>query len=172
MRLVDADLLDRQRLVEEVVDAGAPHRRVQHPRRAVGEDRRPYAVVLEARQHVRDLGIGVELEIQLHELLPEPRVVEADRVHGEVEGVAGDLPEVGMDAHEAAQPGVFELLVAPQVGQCLARLPERASQARRRRMDVEQGSVGVEDAGADVADAGVAHLASPVPVDAVCRHHT
>jgi hypothetical protein len=33
---------------------------------------------------------------------------------GVVERVAGHLPEVGVGAHQAAQPGVLELLLPPQ----------------------------------------------------------
>jgi hypothetical protein len=62
-----------------------------------------------------------------------------------------------MGAHEAAQPGVLKLLLAPQVGNRLGLVAERRSALGDRRVHVEEGAVGIEDAGIDLVEGRLGH---------------
>ena len=59
----------------------------------------------------------------------------------------GQLPEVGIGAHQGADPGIFELLGAPDLRERLAVRADPVGMATDRRVYVEQRSVGVEDIG-------------------------
>ncbi len=61
-------------------------------------------------------------------------------------------------------PG-FELLLTPQGGDQCGPVAERRAAALDRRMYVEQGAVGVEDAGGDIVEGGFAHGRSVVRID-------
>ena len=67
----------------------------------------------------------------------------------EIQCIACNLPEVGVIAHEAAQPCVLQLLLAPGVGDRVCLTSKLTSHARRRSMDIEQRAISVKHAGAD-----------------------
>ena len=103
-----------------------------------------------AREDGGNLRERLEAEIEVHQALPQGRRLKAEALEGEIERIAGDLPEVGVAVLERAQPGVLDLLVAPERGQRGALFLRNVGAARRGGGEVEQGAVGVEDAGADV----------------------
>ena len=72
-----------------------------------------------ALQRLGRIGIGIELEIENHQLVLEARIVDPADVERIIERIAGDLPEIGMNAHQAAEPGIFELLLPPQSRQLI-----------------------------------------------------
>jgi hypothetical protein len=100
-------------------------------------------------QHLGNFRKGVESQVQAHQPVAQPGRVQAERPQREIERLAGHLPEIGMPALQRAQPGVLQLLVAPQQGEPLGVVGEHLAAARRRRREVEQRAVGVEDAGPD-----------------------
>ena len=154
--LEDADILDREDGVEQAFDAGVADRRGEHFRGAVGQDGTFQPAVLEFGQHRLDLGVGVELKVTGEKLVAQVRIVDTVGLEGEVQGVAGDLPEIHVvfTAHEAAQPSVLQLFVAPGLGYRASHVAQVAAIAGRRRMDVEQGAVGIEHAGAHLLNRG------------------
>ncbi len=98
-------------------------------------------------EHRGNLGERLEAEIEVHQPLAQRGRLKAQAFQGEIERVAGHLPEVGVAVLERAQPGVLELLVAPERGQRRAAILRHVGAARRGGGEVEQGAVGVEDAG-------------------------
>ncbi len=119
------------------------HDRVQHPRGAVGEDpARQASEPLEDRAHLR---IGLEPQVRVHQARAlGGSDVEAEPAAGEDERGPGDGPEVLVAPHEGAEPGVFELLGAPEVGQRL-RIPGDRAPGLDDRVDVEEGAGRVEE---------------------------
>ena len=101
------------------------------------------------RENLGNLRKWLEAEIEIHQALAQARRFEAEAVEGEVERIAGDLPEVGVAVLQAAQPGVLKLLVAPQRRQAHALFRRHVVAPRRGGSEVEQRSIGVENAGAD-----------------------
>ena len=69
-----------------------------------------------------------------------------DTVKGQrvVEGIAGNRPEIGMHAHQASEPGVLKLLLAPEAGECCALSREHLLAQRGHGVDVEQRAIRVE----------------------------
>src|SRR5215471_13605299 len=63
-----------------------------------------------------------------------------------VERLAGDLPELGVGAHPVAQPSVLDLLGPPQVGQGISLGTDDGTVTSDRRIEVEQGAIGIEHA--------------------------
>ena len=159
MRLEDPDLLDREDRIEQLPDPGARRCRREHPRLAVRKNRGPQAAIAQPAQHVRHLAVGIKLQVCLHQRLAHCRI---DAGTGEriVERIAGHLPEIGMAAHQRPQPGVLQLLAAPQLGQSIGPLAELGTQTCDRGVHVEQRAVGIEHAGFDADHAG-AHDAGP-----------
>src|ERR1700684_833418 len=66
------------------------------------------------------------------------------RRHREVEGIARHLPEISVMSRETSQPGVLQLLRAPQLGERLPSFSERILGGAGRAVNVEQSTVGVE----------------------------
>ena len=92
------------------------HGGVEHGGAAVGEDGGELILGLhrlECRHHLR---VGIELEVERHDLVLEARLLHAELLERIVECLGGDMPEIGVHAHEAPEPGIFELLLAPQAG--------------------------------------------------------
>jgi len=104
-----------------------------------------------------DFGIGLQVEIEIHQARAQAWAVEFQRRQGEVECVAGDLPEVGVSAGEPAQPGVLQLLLAPEFGQALPVVAKFVAGAARRAVEIEKRSVGVENAGCDAVEGLIVH---------------
>jgi hypothetical protein len=82
------------------------------------------------------------------------------RLHRPVEGVGGHHLEIGVRAHQRAEPGVFELLAPPVAGERRPDAGERraagfAGRGAGGAVDIEQRAVGVED------DEACAHRFSP-----------
>ena len=113
-RLEDLHLLDTQDGVEEIGDPGAPDRRLQHVRRAVGQDGQAETASLEgleARLHVGERGQG---QVGLQQArAPVGREVEPEALGGVDETVLGEPPEVPVPPHEAPQHAVLQLLEPP-----------------------------------------------------------
>lgn len=59
------------------------------------------------------IAITIQLEIGPHEALAQVGIVEVMHVKGKIQCILGDLPEIGMMPHQAAKPGVLQLLDAP-----------------------------------------------------------
>jgi hypothetical protein len=60
----------------------------------------------------------------------------------------GEVPEAAVAPGHRQQPGVFDLLVAPQLGQRVTAAREHLLGRVGDRVHVEQGAVGVEQDGA------------------------
>src|SRR3546814_20483081 len=86
--------------------AGRPYGRVEHLRRAVRQSRRCVAGLPQGLDDSRHFRIGVEFEIQAHQLFAQAGSADAGRLHRIVEGVAGDLPEIDMRVPAAATPRI------------------------------------------------------------------
>src|SRR6266511_2423699 len=153
-RLVDPDLLDREDRVEQRREPGGLGGGGEHARRAVREDRELEARLPERLERRARLGVRAEPLVQRHEAGAERRVGDAERLHREVERVRRHVPEVGVPAHEAPEPGVLELLRAPELGERLPLRPERLLRALRGARDVEQRAIRVEHDRADALDGG------------------
>lgn len=65
-----------------------------------------------------------------------------------IKRVAGDLPEVGVPTHQAAQPGVLQLLAAPQYRNLCCGCTDALTMTVHSRMHIEQCAVGIEDTSA------------------------
>src|SRR5262249_29874920 len=74
-------------------------------------------------------------------------VVDIKRLQGEIEGIARDLPEIGMAPLKRAQPGVLQLLVAPEGRQLVDAIPQHVPAPSCRGCKVEYRAIGVKDAG-------------------------
>ena len=133
--------------------AGAPLDRI-----AVFQPSRP-----DLFENLGNLRIGIERTVGGHQVGAQGVVRDAVSLQGIVECIARDLPEVRMTLHQTAQPGVLELLVAPQAGDRVRLLAQPPAQARGRRVNVEKCAVGVEDAGLDAVEGAGAHPLVSVP---------
>ena len=105
--------------------------------------------VAEDRGNLRE---RLEAEIELHQPLVQGGACEIEAFEGEIERLAGHLPEIGVTVLERAQPSVLKLLVAPQRRQRRALVGWNVGAARRGGGEVEQRAIGVEDAGADALE--------------------
>ena len=157
MRLVDADLLDRQHAIEKPADPGAIDRRAQHRRRAVRQDRGGESHRLEPAQHLRYFRESSERQIQVHQPVAQRVVGEIQRLQRIIERIAGHLPEIGVPVLRGPQPAVLQLLVAPEGGQPLGLVAEPVATAGGGRGVVEQRAIGVEHAGLDAGKSCVSH---------------
>jgi hypothetical protein len=115
--LEDADLLDRNHLLEAPGKARGSDDAVEHGRAAVGENGEAEAAALQFDDGRLDVLEQIERQIELHQPLMQLAILQPEQLHRVVEGIGGDLPEVGMDPHQASQPGILQLLVAPGGGQ-------------------------------------------------------
>ena len=144
-RLEDLHLLDAQDGVEQIDDAGAPGRRLQHLGLAVGQDGEsepPPLEGLEARLHVGERGQG---QVGLQQArAPVGREVEAEALRGVDESVLGEPPEIPVPPHEAAQHAVLQLLEPPELGESVALAREELLAERGDREHVEERAVRVE----------------------------
>ena len=100
-------------------------------------------------------GKGVEAEGRGPSAGGGGRAVEAERFEGEVEGIAGHRPEVGVAPSGGAEPRVLQLLVAPECGQAVRICAELVPAGIRRRSEVEERAIGVEHAGTDIHETTV-----------------
>jgi hypothetical protein len=114
--LEDADLLDRDHLIEASGKARGAEDAVEHGRAAIGENGEAQAAALQVDEGRLGILERVEPQIELHQPPMQLAVIEPEQLHGVVEGIGGDLPEIGMDPHQASQPGILQLLVAPGGG--------------------------------------------------------
>ena len=129
VRLVDADLLDREDRIEQRLQpsaltaassiAGEPFDRI-----AV---RMPAA--FNAPRTSGTSGNGIEREVELHQPVAKPGRVEASVSREKVERVAGDLPEIRVASLSSAQPRVLQLLVAPEGREPVDVVAERVAAA-------------------------------------------
>ena len=62
-----------------------------------------------------------------------------------------------MSAGESAQPGVLQLLLAPEFGQGLPVVAKFVAGGARCAVEIEEGSVGVENAGFDAVEGLIVH---------------
>src|SRR5262249_12776692 len=98
-----------------------------------------------------------ERQIGVHQLLALGRVeVEVQAPGCENEPVLGHLPEVLVSSHQAATPGVLQLLEAPGIAQGGSLAREELLAERDDRMHVEQGAVRVEGKSLDLLEIGSA----------------
>ena len=144
--LEDLRGIDAQHGLEAISQPGRGDHRIEHLGVAVGQDGEPQAGTLQAVEHRRHLGEGGERKIGLHELVAHGRVSDAVGRQAMIERLAGHLPEFRVRAHGIAQPGVLDLLGAPQIGQRVGFGPDQRAMPRDRRIEVEQRAVGVEHA--------------------------
>ena len=151
VRLVDPGCLDGQDLAEQIAEPGMVDCSHQHRRRAVRQHRGGEAGIAQLPQHRRRLRIGVEGQIELHQPVAQLPIVQRQCLQRKIEGVTGHLPKIGVTALHCAQPRILQLLVAPQLTEKRGRVAQHIGAAPRRRADIEQGAVGVENAGADGA---------------------
>jgi hypothetical protein len=134
-------------MVEQALELRARHGIPQHCRRAIGQDGREEARLLEPLEDLRHFREAIELPVEAHQAVAHLRVRDAQGLQRVVERIARDLPEVGMPSLQRAQPGVLQLLVAPQRGHRGSLVAEDIDAACRRGGEVEHRAVGVEDAG-------------------------
>lgn len=64
-----------------------------------------------------------------------------------IEGIGRHLSEIGVTAHQASKPCILQLPGSPLSGNRRAALSEFRRQHRRRGVNIEQGSIRVENAG-------------------------
>ena len=67
--LVQPQFVDGEDFVQHSTDPRAFHGRLEHHRRAVRQDRGPKAGLLESAQHPRNLGIAVEVQVGVEQVL-------------------------------------------------------------------------------------------------------
>jgi hypothetical protein len=86
----------------------------------------------------------------MHQPLAQLGSRQPQRFQGEVERIAGDLPEIRVLPLERAQPSVLKLLLAPECVQPVELVAQHVAASRCRRSVVEECPISVEDVGADV----------------------
>jgi hypothetical protein len=149
VRLEDADVLDGEHHIEEAVEPGGGDGRCKHRRRAVREDRGPQAGRAQPRQHIGHFGKRRQREVEVEQPPTQLRSLEDERLQREIERVRGHLHEIGVAPLCRAQPGVLNLLVAPQRGEAVRRLGGHVHAGAGCGGKVEQRAVGVEHARLD-----------------------
>src|SRR5712692_9699322 len=65
-----------------------------------------------------------------------------------------------MTSLKRPKPGILQLFVAPERGEPIGIIPENIAAALRSGGEIEQGSVGVEDAGLDSSERVLGHVPS------------
>ena len=148
-----ANRVDRENSVEHRLEPRPPDQRLEHRRRAVGEDGGLESRLAQRAEDRGNLRERLEAEVKLHQPLAQSWARETEAFEGEVERLACHLPEIGVAVLERAQPRVLKLLVTPQRGQRRAPIRWNIVAARRGGREVEQRAVGVENAGADALQA-------------------
>src|SRR5260370_22478661 len=83
--------------------------------------------------------------------------VDCQRLQCEIESIGGDLPEIRVPALERPQPGVLQLLLAPERGQLVDAFAEHVAAAFRGGSKIKQRSICIEDAGLHADQSCVAH---------------
>jgi hypothetical protein len=116
--------------------------------------------VFQLPQCVRHFGERFERQIQRHQAVAQPRLVDAQRLEREIERVAGDLPEVDVSRLKRAKPSVLQLLVAPNRSEPVDVAPQNIAAAPRGSGEIEQRSICIEDAGLDPGKRILGHLKS------------
>ncbi len=76
MRLIDADLLHGEHLIEQMPDVRTVHGGSQHARRPVRQDRRLQARGLQPGERPGHFGEHLELEVKVHEPVAQRPVVD------------------------------------------------------------------------------------------------
>ena len=147
--LEDLDRVDRQDGVEQRAQARAVNERIEHRRRSVGQNGGLESALPQNCEDFRNFRERLEAEIELHQPRAQPRRLEFEAVEREVERVAGDPPEIGIAALQGSEPGILQLLVAPQRRQRCALLRREVIAALGGGGEIEQSTIGVENAGAD-----------------------
>ena len=94
VRLVDVEVFDGQDVVEQPIEPRRVDRGVVHGGVAVGEDGGLQAGRLQAREHRRHFGVGVQGEVGVHQPVADRGGIDAGAGQRVIEGVAGDLPEI------------------------------------------------------------------------------
>ena len=129
-------------------DPGGGGQGLEHCARAVGKDQsraRP-----QTRQRRRRVGVGGQVEIGIQQAVASRAgEVQAQGLRGVVQRVCrhgGEiLAPLHRTLHQTLQPGVFELLRAPEIRQRRAAAGKKALDRRRDRLRVEQRSIRVEN---------------------------
>ena len=151
VRFEHADGIGGEDVVDQLAAGALGDRAGQHARRAVGQHDPALARVGEGLERRRGVGESAQAEIVLHQLGPQRRFGDVERVHGVVERFARHPPEVVIGPHQAAQPGVVELFAPPErVQRALLVRADLVRRAMGGGIEVEQRAVSVEDAMGDV----------------------
>ena len=132
MWFVDADRFDGEHGVEERAQPRFSDRRVEHHGRAVRQDCGAQARRLEPSEDFRDLRKRLERQVKIHQPIAQAGLFDRQRLQGEVECIAGDLPEIRVPALDRPQPGILQLLVAPERGQLFDGVSQDVAAASRR----------------------------------------
>ena len=72
VRLIDADFLDRQHVIEQRGQSGMVERGAQHIRRPVRQYRGGQPGLPQPRQNIRHVGKDFEIEIKAHQPVAQP----------------------------------------------------------------------------------------------------
>src|SRR5262249_43890117 len=146
MRLVDANLLDREDSIEQAIESGTLYGSVEHVGRAIGEDSRSQPRLLQGGQCTGDFRECIKRQIELHQPMAQTGVVDPQGLQRKIESVARHLTEIHVPTLESPQPRGLKLLVAPESGQLVDVIAEHIAAPPRSCSKVEQSSVGVKDA--------------------------
>ncbi len=91
--------------------------------------------------------IGVKLQVKRHQFIAQARIVDLQSLQRIVQRIAGHMPEIRMHPHEAAEPGVFQLLLPPQRSKARGLLANLGCQLLHRRTHIKQRAIGIKNAG-------------------------
>src|SRR5687767_14889470 len=140
--LEDFDGIHAEYRVE--LQTGLRDKRVEHVRRAIAE----YRVLARLVFCEEALDVGIEREPQIvgHQGCKVFRFQwQGQGRAGKLQSLPRDLRKGNVAAHQASQPGVFELLRAPELRKRLAFAGPQLVAARAHRKGIEQRPVSVED---------------------------
>src|SRR3989441_4765102 len=128
---------------EYAFQTGVLHRGSQHFRRAIRQDGQ--FMLRQLAQSQFHLGKDIEVQIRFHQLFAGlGRASEAQTAAGKYQRRLRHPPKVFVPPHEAAQPGVLQLLGAPQLAEFSALAGELVVAQCNHRVHVEQRTVSVE----------------------------
>jgi hypothetical protein len=153
MRFENADGFDREYPLELCGKIRRLDRRLQHGRRAVREDGGLESRAADRSQHGRHFRIGAQFPVGLKKPLAQRRIRDGVALAGIVERLRRQLPEIGMRAHQTAQPAVLQLLAPPGGREGIRLRSEGITPPRRRAVHIEQRAVGIEHDGIDGGEA-------------------
>ena len=151
-RLVNVGRVDGKNGIEVAGDPGRGGQRLQHGARPVRKDQS--RTRREPRQRGRRVGIRRQVQIRIHQAVArcagERNAQRRRRVIERVRRDGGEiLPTLHRALHQALQPGVFELLGAPELRQRCTMTGQQPLGRLHDGVHIEQRSVSVEDEGID-----------------------